>query len=371
MLTRPLALVFASSFGFSTSFYLMLSVVPLYAASVGAGGAGPVLATGALMLSTVAAELVTPLLVSRFGYRAAFAAGLVLLGAPAFVLGTVPTVAGILAVCLARGLRLGIVLVVGGALVAELVPPERRGEGLGLYGVAVGVPFVVALPLGVWLATNFGYAPVFVTGGLAALAGLPMILGLPGKASSSGRPVGVLAALRTPALLGPLAVFFVVAIAAGIVVTFVPLAMTGVSGNLAVVALLVQASAATVFRWWSGRRAGRDGYLRGGMGRLPERHPGADARKGFVFRVRDGERPVVRRLRRWARAGRCRVRGGGRADRLPGGLRAHRRAGSRHGAARPARSRACPRDDCHAGPTTIFITGRPAPFLRYRAPARQ
>jgi|SRR5215212_794525 len=115
MLTRPLALVFASSFGFSTSFYLILSVVPLYAASVGAGGAGPVLATGALMLSTVAAELVTPLLVSRFGYRAAFAAGLVLLGAPAFVLGIVPTVAGILAVCLARGLGLGIVLVVGGA----------------------------------------------------------------------------------------------------------------------------------------------------------------------------------------------------------------------------------------------------------------
>ena len=89
MLTRPLVLVFVSSFGFSTSFYLMLSVVPLYATSVGSGGAGAGLATGALMLSTVAAELVTPLLVSRFGYRAVFAAGFVLLGAPAFALGAV------------------------------------------------------------------------------------------------------------------------------------------------------------------------------------------------------------------------------------------------------------------------------------------
>jgi uncharacterized BrkB/YihY/UPF0761 family membrane protein len=44
MLTRPLVLVFVSSFGFSTSFYLMLSVVPLYATSVGAGGAGAALA---------------------------------------------------------------------------------------------------------------------------------------------------------------------------------------------------------------------------------------------------------------------------------------------------------------------------------------
>ena len=54
-MTRALALVIASSFGFSTSFYLMLSVVPLYATSVGAGQAGARLATGALMLSTVLA----------------------------------------------------------------------------------------------------------------------------------------------------------------------------------------------------------------------------------------------------------------------------------------------------------------------------
>jgi hypothetical protein len=38
----------------------------------------------------------------------------VLLGAPAFALGFAPTVAGVLAVCLARGFGLRIVLVVGG-----------------------------------------------------------------------------------------------------------------------------------------------------------------------------------------------------------------------------------------------------------------
>lgn len=259
MLTRPLVLVFASSFGFSTSFYLMLSVVPLYAASVGAGGAGAGLATGALMLSTVAAELLTPLLLSRFGYRAVFPAGLLLLGGPALALGFAPTVAGILAVCLARGFGLGIVLVVGGALVAELVPPGRRGEELGLYGVAVGVPFVAALPLGVWLAGNVGYAPVFVAAGLAALAGLAAVPSLPGRAPRAGRPERVLASLRTPALLGPLVVFSVVAMAAGIVFTFVPLAVTGVSGNVAAVALFFQAAAATLVRWWAGRIGDRLG----------------------------------------------------------------------------------------------------------------
>jgi hypothetical protein len=40
IMTRPLLLVFAASFGAMTGFYLLLSVVPLYAESVGAGGSG-------------------------------------------------------------------------------------------------------------------------------------------------------------------------------------------------------------------------------------------------------------------------------------------------------------------------------------------
>jgi predicted MFS family arabinose efflux permease len=111
----------------------------------------------------------------------------------------------------------------------------------------------------VWLAKTFGYSPVFVAGGLAALAGLVAIPGLPGRASLPGRTVGVLGALRNTSLLGPLVVFFVVAMAAGIVVTFVPLVVPGASGNLAAAALLVQAAAATLFRWWAGRLGDRRG----------------------------------------------------------------------------------------------------------------
>ena len=85
-MNRALALLFVCSFGAATSFYLLLSVVPLYATSAGAGGIGAGLATGTLMFSTVAGELATPSLVARFGYRLVLAAGL-LLGAPALTLG--------------------------------------------------------------------------------------------------------------------------------------------------------------------------------------------------------------------------------------------------------------------------------------------
>jgi predicted MFS family arabinose efflux permease len=258
-MNRPLALLFVCTFGAATSFYLLLSVVPLYATSAGAGGTGAGLATGALMFSTVAGELATPGLVARFGYRLVLAAGLLLLGAPALALTASATMPAILAVCVVRGLGFAVTVVVGSALVASLVPQQRRGEGLGLYGIVVGVPSVVALTLGVWLAGHAGYPPVFVAGAVASLVGLAVVAGLPGRQPGPRGPVGVLAGLRVPGLVRPSVVFSATTMAAGIVVTFLPLAVTRASGNLAALGLLVQAAVATTTRWWAGRHGDRHG----------------------------------------------------------------------------------------------------------------
>jgi predicted MFS family arabinose efflux permease len=256
------ALAFVSSFGALASFYLLLSVVPLYATSAGAGGTGAGLVTGALMFSTMAAEFAAPRLMARFGYRLALGAGLLLLGVPALALSASADMAAIVAVCALRGLGFGITVVVGSALMAALFPAEHRGEGLGMYGIVVGVPAVVGLPLGIWLAGHTGYPPVFVAGAAAALAGLAAVPGLPGRPgrqSAPDKPLGVLAGLRTPALVRPSVVFLATTMAAGIAVTFLPLVVTQASGNLAALALLAQATAATLTRWWAGRYGDRHG----------------------------------------------------------------------------------------------------------------
>lgn len=260
-MSRALALVFLGTVGTIVGFYLLLTVVPLYAATMGAGDVGAGLATAALMLATVAAELGAARLIARFGYRLAFAVGAVLLGAPALALPASTSMAAILAVCVVRGLGFGIVVVVGSALVATLVPHERRGEGLGLLGVVVGIPAVVALPLGVGLAGEVGFAPVCVAGAVAALAALAVVPGLPGRAPKTEQEhdLGILAGLRSPALIRPSIVVGATAMAAGAVVTFMPLAVTQASGSLAVWALLVQAAASTTTRWWAGWHGDRHG----------------------------------------------------------------------------------------------------------------
>jgi len=261
LLTRPLLLRFASMIGASLSFFLLLSVVPAYAAERGGGGAAG-LATGSLMLATVLGELVTPRLVARFGYRLTLIAGLFLLGAPALAL-TVSGQAGwIVAVCFVRGLGFALTIVAGGALTASLIPDERRGEGLALVGVVSGVPSLVALPLGLWLAEHVGYGPVAVTGGLAALAAIVFVLGLPDRAERKEQPLGVVRGLRTGALLRPVLVFAATATAAGIVVTFLPLAVPSASAGVVAVALFMQTAASTLTRWLAGRHGDRHGSAR-------------------------------------------------------------------------------------------------------------
>jgi MFS family permease len=275
LVSLPLALVFLSSAATLTSFYLLLSVTPMYAAASGASGAGAGLVTGLPMLASVLAEGAAPALMARLGGRGVLAAGALLLGVPALGLLWSGSLTALLAVGLIRGLGFGFSVVVTGALVAELVPADRRGEGTGLAGLVSCVPAVLALPSGVWLAQNCGYGLVTVAAAISALVPLAVLAGLPGRRTRrASRPAAPAAApagdgapapltlrdgLRLPALRRPALIFAATTVSAGVVVAFLPLA-GGASGQSAAAGLFAQAVTAALGRWWSGRRGDRHGH---------------------------------------------------------------------------------------------------------------
>ncbi|MFE9611474.1 MFS transporter [Streptomyces sp. NPDC006012] len=260
LVTRPLLLRFVTVVGSSASFYLLLSVVPAYAQSAPGGGSDKAgLVTGVLMLATVTGELIAPWLAARCGYRVLLGAGLLLLGAPTLALTVSQSMACIVAVCFVRGLGFAFTLVAGGTLTASLIPPERRGEGLALIGVVAGVPSLVGLPLGIWLASHTGYTPVCAAASLIALVSIAAVPGLPGREAVSGPPLGIFAGARSGTLGRPTAMFAVTAVGAGIVVTFLPLAVAPGHSGVVAAALFMQSAAATASRWFAGRRADRRG----------------------------------------------------------------------------------------------------------------
>jgi MFS family permease len=269
IITGPLALVFLAEFGALTSFYLLLSVMPLYAARAGAGSTGAGLVTGALLAGTVMAELAASRLMNRFAYRTLLVAGLVLMGLPALALLAGGPLVVVAAISVVRGFGFGLATVILGALTAMLLPPERRGEGLGLYGVVASLPGVLALPSGVWLAGHVGYAVVVALTAATALGPLAAFRWLPGTAdprAASRRadadvPPGLLAGLRHQGELRLALIFAATTVAAGVITSFLPLA-TGSTANVAAIGLLAQALTATIGRWWEGRYGDRHGHAR-------------------------------------------------------------------------------------------------------------
>jgi MFS family permease len=197
-----------------------------------------------------------------------FAVGALLLGGPALALLAPHSVIAIVAVSIARGIGFGLNTVVTGALVATALPPERRGEGIGVAGVVACVPAIVALPSGVWLAENTGYAVVIAITAASALVPLAAVPWLNSPAArqteanlGSVQSAGLLASLRSGGQLRPSLVFAATTVAAGVVAAFLPLA-AGVSGGVAALGLFVQAVASTVSRWWAGRYGDRHGHAR-------------------------------------------------------------------------------------------------------------
>jgi predicted MFS family arabinose efflux permease len=263
LVSGPLAWLFLSSFAAMTSFELMLSVTPMYAAAAGAGSAGAGLVTGVLLLGTVAAELAATLLMRRYRHRTLLVAGAALMGIPALALLAGAPLPVIAAVSVVRGFGFGLCTVVMATLTALLLPPERRGEGLGLSGVVDCLPGVVALPAGVWLADRYGYAVVVLLTAVTGLVPVAAFRWLPGRAGTrraeGPAETGLLAGLRQDGELRLALIFGATTVAGGVVVSFLPLA-AGVSAGVAALGLLLQALTATTGRWWAGRHGDRHGH---------------------------------------------------------------------------------------------------------------
>ncbi|WBY09342.1 MFS transporter [Sphingomonas sp. 7/4-4] len=238
-----------------SSFYLLLSAVPAHIATLG-GDLAAGLATGALMATTIAGELLAPRLIARFGRRTALAIALLVLAIPCIVTfsGSLPLV---LLSCAARGFGLGVLLVAACGLAATLAPPTQRAEAMGIYGVASAIPAILCVPLGPWALSAFGPAATATIATALALAGLVSLAHLPRREERVDAAHHSLPALRSAAW--PATSLALGAIVIGATITFLPLAHREASTGTIMLALLIQGLAAATARWAAGRPVDRHG----------------------------------------------------------------------------------------------------------------
>jgi predicted MFS family arabinose efflux permease len=249
------ALAGATVLGF-TSFTLTLASLPTYAVAGGAAADTAGVVTAVFLAVTVAGQSAVPALTARFGVGPVLAVGLVALGAPSPLYAVDDGLFWLSAVSAVRGLGFAVLTVLGATLAARVAPPERRGEAIGLYGLAIAVPNLAFVPAGVALVLG-GHA-----GWMAWLAASP-VLALPlvpavVRGARADPPAGrssSRAAVR--AALAPSAVLLVVTLAGGGLVTFLPIERP--DGVLATATLLIFGITAAAGRWRAGVLADRTG----------------------------------------------------------------------------------------------------------------
>jgi MFS family permease len=174
------------------SFQPLLPVFPLYVGAIGGSPADNGLATWVFAAAALISRPLAGVLTDRWGRKPVLVLGALLFGGGSPLYALVSGMPVLLAVRVVHGVGMALFSTAYQAFTADLLSPERYGEGLGLANVASMVPMVVGPLFGEYVAQACGFRTLFLTLGLVGGVGLTVTLALPG-----GTPVDLAASLRT------------------------------------------------------------------------------------------------------------------------------------------------------------------------------
>jgi predicted MFS family arabinose efflux permease len=250
------ALIGVTVLGF-TSYCLTLASLPVYAVAGGAAESTAGVVTAVFLAVTIVGQGAVPALTTRFGVGPVLVAGLIAMGVPSPFYVLDDGLAWICALSAVRGAGFAVLTVLGATLAARVAPRERRGESIGLYGLGIAIPNLIAVPGGVALVLDGHVAWLSWLAASPVLGVLlvPLLLRSVAPQPDPG-PVGAGRA-AVLAALAPSVVLFVVTLAGGGLVTLLPIERP--DGVLATAALLLFGSTGAVTRWRAGTLSDRLG----------------------------------------------------------------------------------------------------------------
>jgi MFS family permease len=178
------------------------------------------------------------------------------------------TAGALLAVRVLHGAGMGLSPTAATAAAADLAPPGRRGETLGVYGRASMLALALGPVTGIWLVERFGFTPLFLaSAGVAALAFL-LTLRLGETAPALTRIPFSPGFIVSAAAVCPSAILFCLMVSYGVQVAFLPLSARALGGGNPGLFFLVFALVAAALRGYGGRlsdRLGRGPVTAAGM----------------------------------------------------------------------------------------------------------
>lgn len=152
----PFVLAGLVNLGTFLAFNMTNTGMPVFVDSLGASPLEVGLVTTFTTASALASRPFTGLMVDRFGGKGVLVAGAVLAAASIACFSIVPFVPAILALRFVQGIGWGLSSTAIGALVADVIPPQRFAEGMGFFSMTTSISSAIGPALSIVLLDHAG-----------------------------------------------------------------------------------------------------------------------------------------------------------------------------------------------------------------------
>ncbi|MFD2706554.1 MFS transporter [Salibacterium lacus] len=157
-------------------FEMLLPTLPLFVDALGGNAAHIGLVTGIFMFSAILVRPFAGMLAAQMDKKWLLMLGLLIMALSTGGYYLADTVYALLTIRLIHGAGFGLTVTYFTTMAAEIIPKERRGEGIGYFGVGETVAISVGPMIGIGVLNLYGFQWLFVGGMAVMLLTMLMVL---------------------------------------------------------------------------------------------------------------------------------------------------------------------------------------------------
>ncbi|MFL6562103.1 MAG: MFS transporter [Bacillus sp. (in: firmicutes)] len=182
--TKSFISISLSNFFLFLTFYVLLVTLPIYAIQEfhsNASEAG--LMTTVFLLSAIISRPLAGQWLEQAGNKKVLLTALIIFAGASLLYFFPKTIVGFLLIRLLHGIGFGMATTAAGAIVADLIPISRRGEGMGYFIMSTNMAMVLGPFIGLTAIQQWGAETLFIISVIVAIGAL--ITGLSVKVTES------------------------------------------------------------------------------------------------------------------------------------------------------------------------------------------
>lgn len=145
-----------------SGFYLLMPTLPMFIKQLGGSESQVGFIIGVFTISAVIVRPIVGGLMDRYGRRIFIISGLIFFAITMYLYDWVTGIIFLIVLRILHGISWAISTTSIGTAVTDVIPPSRRGEGMGWYGLAMTLGMALGPILGLWIAKSFSFHYLFL-----------------------------------------------------------------------------------------------------------------------------------------------------------------------------------------------------------------